>query len=151
MLERYLHARQLSSEWFQNLDIYDQEIEALIDNGYIFPLLERDQYGRQVILINTARADPYRFGSKEIIRAYSILGELLMDIEENQVRGYTYVHILTGATIAHGTVWSLSDMRNFFKWMKNVSPIRNKQINIVSVPNHIRKVLDFIINNNVCK
>ncbi|KAH0535831.1 hypothetical protein KQX54_019582 [Cotesia glomerata] len=93
-----------------------------------------------------SRADPYRFGSKEIIRVNSILGELLMDIEENQVRGYTYVHIITGATIAHGTIWSMSDMRNSFKWMQNVSPIRNKQIQIVSVPNHVRKVLDFIIS-----
>lgn len=50
MLERYLTIRQLYPEWFQNLDIKDADIEAIIDAGYLVPLLERDSHGRKVIL-----------------------------------------------------------------------------------------------------
>lgn len=50
MLERYLTIRQLYPDWFQNLDAYDPDIEAIIDSGYLVPLPERDQHGRKVIL-----------------------------------------------------------------------------------------------------
>ena len=50
MLERYLTMRQLYPDWFQNLDINDPDLEAIIDSGYLVPLLERDEHGRQVIL-----------------------------------------------------------------------------------------------------
>lgn len=50
MLERYLTIRQLYPNWFQNLDIEDPDIEAIIDAGYLVPLMERDHHGRRVIL-----------------------------------------------------------------------------------------------------
>lgn len=50
MLERYLTIRQLYPEWFQNLDIDDPDIEAIIDSGYLVPLPQRDERGRRVIL-----------------------------------------------------------------------------------------------------
>lgn len=50
MLERYLTIRQLYPNWFQNLDIQDPDIEAIIDAGYLIPLVERDRHGRRVIL-----------------------------------------------------------------------------------------------------
>lgn len=50
MLERYLTIRQMYSAWFQNLDVMDKDLEAIIDSGYLVPLLKRDREGRQVIL-----------------------------------------------------------------------------------------------------
>lgn len=50
MLERYLTMRQLYPDWFQNLDINDPDLEAIIDSGYLVPLVERDEHGRKVIL-----------------------------------------------------------------------------------------------------
>ena len=50
MLERYLTIRQLYPNWFQNLDIEDKDIEAIIDAGYLVPLMQRDRHGRRVIL-----------------------------------------------------------------------------------------------------
>ena len=50
MLERYLTIRQLYPDWFQNLDINDPELEAIIDSGYLVPLPQRDGHGRQIIL-----------------------------------------------------------------------------------------------------
>lgn len=58
MLERYLTIRQLYPDWFQKLDIDDPDLEAIIDSGYLVPLLKRDQHGRKVIL-SCAGNDPW--------------------------------------------------------------------------------------------
>lgn len=50
MLERYLSIRQVYPNWFQNLDIEDPDIEAIVDAGYLIPLPRRDRHGRRVIL-----------------------------------------------------------------------------------------------------
>jgi len=50
MLEHYLTIRQLYPHWFQKLDIEDPELEALVDSGYLVPLLKRDKHGRKVLL-----------------------------------------------------------------------------------------------------
>jgi hypothetical protein len=50
MLERYLVIRQLYPQWFRGLDIDDPAISELLEEGYIVPLPQRDDFGRQVIL-----------------------------------------------------------------------------------------------------
>ena len=50
MLERYLVIRQLYPEWFRKLSIDDPAITELLQNGYIVPLPQRDDSGRQVII-----------------------------------------------------------------------------------------------------
>lgn len=50
LLEGYLTVRQLYPQWFQNLDIDDPDIKAILDSGYLVPMLKRDQHGRKVIL-----------------------------------------------------------------------------------------------------
>jgi hypothetical protein len=50
MLERYLVIRQLYPHWFRGLDIDDPAISDLLQEGYIVPLPQRDDFGRQVIL-----------------------------------------------------------------------------------------------------
>jgi hypothetical protein len=50
MLERYLVIRQLYPQWFRGLDIDDPAISELLEGGYIVPLPQRDDLGRQVIL-----------------------------------------------------------------------------------------------------
>jgi hypothetical protein len=50
MLERYLVVRQLYPQWFRWLDIDDPAISELLEGGYIVPLPQRDNFGRQVIL-----------------------------------------------------------------------------------------------------
>lgn len=47
MLEKYLAVRQLFPQWFMNLDPADPAIDEIIGSGYLFPLPERDEYGRK--------------------------------------------------------------------------------------------------------
>ncbi|KAG7201498.1 hypothetical protein KM043_004254 [Ampulex compressa] len=146
MLERYLTIRQLYPDWFQNLDIDDPDIEAIIDAGYLVPLLERDPHGRQVILSCAGRFDPYKFTSAQMARAHSLVVEALMDEEENQVRGYTHVNDESGLTMGHLSAWSLTDIRNMLRCIQNSTPMRHKETHFVNIPSCATKIIEFAIS-----
>ncbi|KAH0535829.1 clavesin-2-like [Cotesia glomerata] len=146
MLERYLHARQLSSEWFQNLDINDPVIEAIIDCGYIVPLLERDQYGRTVVLTRSAQIDPHKYTSYQMVRVNTLAFEALISDEENQVRGYTYIYDDAGITMSHVSLLSFTEIRNVLSWVQNGIPMRHKMSILVNVPNYATKVIEFCVS-----
>ncbi|XP_074100795.1 clavesin-1 [Cotesia typhae] len=146
MLERYLTIRQLYSDWFQNLDINDPDLEAIINNGYIVPLLEKDEHGRQVILTCAGRFDPYKYTSAQMVRAHSLVSEVLMDDEENQVRGYTHVNDESGLTMGHVSAFSFTDIRNLLRWIQSSTPMRHKQTHFINIPNYATKVIDFALS-----
>ncbi|CAK9799530.1 clvs2 [Anthophora plagiata] len=146
MLERYLTIRQLYPNWFQNLDIEDPDIEAIIDAGYLVPLMERDRHGRRVILSCAGRFDPYKYTSAQMARAHSLVVEALMDDEENQVRGYTYVNDESGLTMGHLSAWSLTDIRNMLRCIQNSTPMRHKETHFVNIPSCAIKIIEFAIS-----
>ncbi|XP_015586941.1 clavesin-2 isoform X2 [Cephus cinctus] len=146
MLERYLTIRQLYPNWFQNLDIEDPDIEAIIDSGYLVPLLERDENGRQVILSCAGRFDPYKYTSAQMARAHSLVVESLMDHEENQVRGYTHVNDESGLTMGHVSAWSLTDIRNMLRCIQNSTPMRHKETHFINIPSCATKIIEFAVS-----
>ncbi|CAK9831239.1 clvs2 [Anthophora retusa] len=146
MLERYLTIRQLYPNWFRNLDIEDPDIEAIIDAGYLVPLMERDRHGRRVLLSCAGRFDPYKYTSAQMARAHSLVVEALMDDEENQVRGYTYVNDESGLTMGHLSAWSLTDIRNMLRCIQNSTPMRHKETHFVNIPSCAIKIIEFAIS-----
>ncbi|XP_076244833.1 clavesin-2 [Calliopsis andreniformis] len=146
MLERYLTIRQLYPAWFQNLDIEDPNIEAIIDAGYLIPLLERDRHGRRVILSCAGRFDPYKYTSAQMAQAHSLVVEALLDDEENQVRGYTHINDESGLTMGHLSAWSLTDIRNMLRCIQNSTPMRHKETHFVNIPSCANKFIEFAIS-----
>ncbi|XP_003698057.1 clavesin-2 [Apis florea] len=146
MLERYLTIRQMYPNWFQNLDIEDRDIEAIIDAGYLIPLMERDRHGRRVILSCAGRFDPYKYTSAQMARAHSLVVEALMDDEENQVRGYTHINDESGLTMGHLSAWSLTDIRNMLRCIQNSTPMRHKETHFVNIPTCAIKIIEFGIS-----
>ncbi|XP_031839310.1 clavesin-2 [Nomia melanderi] len=146
MLERYLTIRQVYPNWFQNLDIEDPDIEAIVDAGYLIPLPRRDRHGRRVILSCAGRFDPYRYTSAQMARAHSLVVEALMDDEENQIRGYTHVNDESGLTMGHLSAWSLTDIRNMLRCIQNSTPMRHKETHFVNIPSCANKIIEFAIS-----
>ncbi|KZC12920.1 Clavesin-2, partial [Dufourea novaeangliae] len=146
MLERYLTIRQLYPNWFQNLDIQDPDIEAIVDAGYLVPLPERDRHGRRVILSCAGRFDPYKYTSAQMARAHSLVVEALMDDEENQIRGYTHINDESGLTMGHLSAWSLTDIRNMLRCIQNSTPMRHKETHFVNIPSCANKIIEFAIS-----
>lgn len=146
MIERYLTIRQIYPEWFQKLDIEDKELEDIIDSGYLVPLPRRDDEGRKVILSCAGRFDPYKYTSAQMARAHSLVVEALMDDEENQIRGYTYINDESGLQLGHISLWSLKDIRNIIRCIQNSSPMRHKSTHFVNIPQYAIKVIEFGIS-----
>ncbi|XP_015509377.1 clavesin-2 [Neodiprion pinetum] len=146
MLERYLTIRQLYPNWFQNLDIKDPAMEAIIDSGYLVPLPQRDRLGRQVILSCAGRFDPYKFTSAQMARAHSLVVETLMDEEENQVHGYSHVNDESGLTMGHLSAWSLTDIRNMLRCIQNSTPMRHKETHFINIPSYATKIIEFAVS-----
>ncbi|XP_076178565.1 clavesin-2 [Ptiloglossa arizonensis] len=146
MLERYLSIRQRYPNWFQNLDIEDPDIEAIVDAGYLVPLPDRDRNGRRVILSCAGRFDPYKYTSAQMARTHSLVVEALMDDEENQVRGYTYINDESGLTMGHLSAWSLMDIRNMLRCIQNSTPMRHKETHFVNIPSCATKIIEFAIS-----
>ncbi|KAK9732430.1 CRAL/TRIO domain [Popillia japonica] len=145
MLERYLIVRQLHPDWFQKLDCDDPEIADIIRSGYLLALPERDSHGRTVIFSCAGRFDPHKYTAAQMIKVHSIITETLMDEEENQVNGYTYVNDESGLQMAHVSLFSLTDIRNVIKCIQHSSPMRHKQNHFLNISPSAIKLLEFSI------
>lgn len=115
MLERYLTIRQLYPEWFQKLDIQDKNIEEIFDAGYLVPLPVRDEFGRQIVLSRTKMLDPFKYTSADVIRLHSLVTESMLDDEESQVCGYSYIYDHSELTMSHISLWTLTDIKKIIR------------------------------------
>lgn len=146
MLERYLTIRQLYPDWFRKLDIEDPALEEIFDNGYLVPLPERDELGRQYIISLAGRFDPYKFTSAQMARVHSLICEALLDDEESQVSGYVYVNDESGMNMGLVSLWSITDLRNIVKCIQNSTPMRHKETHFINIPQYANKVIEFGIS-----
>lgn len=143
LLENYLRMRKTYPQWFKNLDIKDEKVNELVKSGYVFALPGRDPQGRRVIFCKAQALDPYRHTNSDQMRAFIITFEALLEEEESQLRGFTYVFDCSGVSLAHITLWSPVEVRKMFNICQKNLPMRHKDINLVALPFPMRAVLEF--------
>lgn len=61
-------AKRKFSKWFEWVDEDYTKMMELYQNGYIYPLIERDEEGRKLVIIQVRKLDPDRFTSADAIR-----------------------------------------------------------------------------------
>ncbi|XP_053952859.1 clavesin-1 [Anastrepha ludens] len=142
MLERYLTIRQLFPQWFSKLDITEPVISEIFDNGYIVPLPQRDENGRQIILSVARNFDPYKYTSVQMARVHSLICEGLLDDEQSQVAGYVYINDESGINMGFASLWSLSDLRNMIKCIQNSTPMRHKETHFMNIPHFANRIIE---------
>ncbi|XP_055377013.1 clavesin-1 [Condylostylus longicornis] len=146
MLEKYLTIRQLYPMWFQKLDINDPIINEIFENGYLVPLPQRDEYGRQIILSVAGKFDPYKYTSTHMARVHSLICEALLDDEESQVSGYVYVNDESGMNMGFISLWSITDLRNVIKCIQNSTPMRHKETHFIGIPHYGAKIIEVAVS-----
>ena len=77
---------------------------------YMFVLPERDNFGRRVVVSRGARVDPSRHTPEQVIRTNLMTFETLLEDEENQIRGFTYLYDQKGIGFSHVLMWSPSQV-----------------------------------------
>lgn len=134
ILEKYLTMRCQYPMWFQNLDYQDPALSELVDAGYIFVLPERDRHGRRVIFSQAAAMDPGRFSSSDIMRAHIMTFETLLQDEENQIRGFTYVFDEKSVSWSQLAIWTPSQVSKAFSCCEGALPMRHQAIHFLNLP-----------------
>uniref|UniRef100_A0A182NI44 CRAL-TRIO domain-containing protein n=1 Tax=Anopheles dirus TaxID=7168 RepID=A0A182NI44_9DIPT len=146
MLERYLTIRQTNSAWFERMDIDDPEIAAIIDGGYIVPLLERDDHGRQVILSVAGNLDLSRVSSALLARVHFLVQEVLADDEQSQICGYVHCVDERELSMKLMGMWSLVDIKKVADCIQNGVPSRINAFNLIGMPSTAATLLEFCVS-----
>uniref|UniRef100_A0A182QBP9 CRAL-TRIO domain-containing protein n=1 Tax=Anopheles farauti TaxID=69004 RepID=A0A182QBP9_9DIPT len=146
MLEKYLTVRQTNPAWFERMDIEDPEIEAVIDGGYIVPLLERDDHGRQVILSVAGNLDLSRVSSALLARVHFLVQEVLADDEQSQICGYVHCVDERELSMKLMGMWSLVDIKKVADCIQNGLPSRINAFNLIGMPSTAATLMEFCVS-----
>lgn len=122
-LERYLVFREgaYGHDWFSNMDFEKPNIEGLIDSGSVVILPKTDKLGRKTILFRMKALDPNipNIGNEGLTLSTMVF-ETLLDDEENQIRGLTYLGAVSEFSMSFFQIFPLEVA---FKFGKNVEVI----------------------------
>jgi len=68
------------------------------------------------------------------MKAIQVSFESLLEDEENQVRGFTYILDEGGITLSHLSLWNPTEMNKVFGVCERNMPMRHKKLNFVGLP-----------------
>lgn len=126
--------RRKFSHWYSNLDILDPKLHWLMNSGYAVIPKERDEHGRQLMLLRPAVADPDIVKSSDIVRFISVVYESFLQTEIFQVAGIVFVIDGSNLSLKVLSQFSVIELNVLFSTLQNLIPIRLKQIHIINVP-----------------
>lgn len=143
-LERFIYIHQAYPQWFLNLSLDDASIKEIIDLGWVIPLPEKDEFGRQVIFYRSKVIDPLRHTAAQVMRAQELIFQALYDDEEVQVAGIVFLFDDTDFGLTHVTMWSLSDIKEITNYISKALPLRQKMFIRAGLPGFARASYDLV-------
>ncbi|XP_058837461.1 clavesin-2-like [Topomyia yanbarensis] len=145
MLERYLSMRQVFKIWYENLDPEDKYMKQLVVTEGALPL-GFDGRGRMVGLVKVRNFDVTKYNCFHLGRFTHMALEAFYDDEQVQIGGGVAIVDCEGASMAHFTLFKLSDIRNFMEHLKLALPIRVQEIHIIGLPRIGAAIGDLILS-----
>jgi len=143
VLEKYLAMRMEHPHYFRQLDIRIPAVYELVHNGYLFALPDRDAEGRRVIFSVARNLDPTRHTNSDALKAHIITFEALLEEEEDQLRGFTYIFDCSGLSLSHLSIWSPAEVGRVFGICEKNLPMRHRDINLLMLPFPMWAVFEF--------
>ncbi|XP_049541840.1 alpha-tocopherol transfer protein-like [Anopheles darlingi] len=143
MLERYLALRQSFPHWFQGLDPCDKTMMSMGDED-VFHVLGFDAKGQIVILIKSRNFRVDKYDLVDLIRFMHMNVEVLSCDEMVQVAGVVLVVDCHEATMAHFTLFRLSEMRHIGPYINQLLPIRCREIHVIRLPKVAASIVDLL-------
>merc|ERR1719211_860093 len=134
VLEKYLKMRCQNPEWFADLNIGEPKLNQLITDGYCFVLPQRDSRGRRVVYSRAASMDANLYTAADVMRAHLLTFEALLEEEDVQVNGVTYVFDERDVNWSHISVWTPSEVSKAFSCCERALPLRHREIHFVHLP-----------------
>lgn len=141
----YTHNHEKYSKWYKDVNIDDENVRSLHEDGYITVLPEKDSKGRQILLFRTKCLDPLKFTSNDLMRMAELFLQMLSEDEEVQVSGIVLLFDDRELCLKHITMWSLNEIREAMQYFTNVSTLRAKGNHRIFLPGMARALFYFIV------
>lgn len=141
-LETAYISRLKYSETFQFDDENAKRVMELIKTGVFYQLTERDDLGRNVVLIQLAKFDPDVFSHHDIMRMVNFLAAVLLEDELNQVSGFVCIADIFGITWKH--VITPIEVRDSMGFVSACLPVKQKRAFVMNLPSFASFIMDLL-------
>jgi hypothetical protein len=135
----YLAPKRYPQFFDYDMDGFNKVVE-LYKTGYCYPLTERDEDGRRIILVQTRKLDPDVYNSNDAVRILCFVITVLLEEEETQIAGVIFIFDHTDVTMRHAM--SPSDLRDFMDFAKKCSACRQKGTYIMNLPSFANVLME---------
>ncbi|XP_055603782.1 clavesin-1-like [Uranotaenia lowii] len=145
-LERFLLARTMHPDWFQNLSLdSDQELLKTMENGYLIPIPKLDSQGRIVFFSSSAALEPNRKSIMAAIKMNHLMGEVFGDSPEAQFAGLVLIYDMSRVDMSLLGTMTLYEIRQLVELTNSANAVRVQELHFINTPAVSRTIANMVL------